>query len=95
MNRIKRTEIFTRLRAQNPNPTTELQYANPFQLLIAVILSAQATDKSVNLATQRLFPLAGTPQAIFDLGLDRLKEYVRTIGLYQNKAIEMLKIFAS
>ena len=86
MNRIKRTEIFARLRAQNPNPTTELKYANPFQLLIAVILSAQATDKSVNLATQRLFPVAGTPQSMFDLGLDRLKEFVRTIGLYQNKA---------
>ncbi|MEO7403280.1 MAG: endonuclease III, partial [Burkholderiales bacterium] len=86
MNRTKRTEIFTRLRAQNPNPTTELEYSNPFQLLTAVILSAQSTDKGVNLATQRLFPVAGTQQAIFDLGLDGLKEYVRAIGLYQNKA---------
>jgi endonuclease-3 len=86
MNPVKRHAIFTRLRTQNPHPTTELEYANPFQLLIAVILSAQATDKSVNLATRELFRVAATPQAICDLGVERLKQYVRTIGLYQNKS---------
>ena len=80
MNKLKRIEILTRLRDQNPHPTTELQYNSPFELLIAVILSAQATDKGVNKATEKLFPVANTPQAILDLGLDGLKSYIKTIG---------------
>ena len=86
MNREKRTEIFRRLRDANPEPTTELNYSSPFELLIAVILSAQATDAGVNKATARLFPVANTPQAILDLGEDGLKEYIKTIGLYNSKA---------
>ncbi len=86
MNREKRTEIFRRLREANPEPTTELNYGSPFELLIAVILSAQATDAGVNKATARLFPVANTPQAILDLGEDGLKEYIKTIGLYNSKA---------
>ena len=86
MNRDKRTQIFTRLRDANPKPTTELNYSNPFELLIAVILSAQATDKGVNKATDKLYPVANTPQAILDLGLDGLKDYVKTIGLFNSKA---------
>jgi endonuclease-3 len=86
MNREKRTEIFHRLQAHNPNPTTELKYDSPFELLIAVILSAQATDVGVNKATAKLFPIANTPQAILDLGEDGLKEYIKTIGLYNSKA---------
>ena len=86
MNKQKRQEIFERLRAANPHPTTELNYANPFELLIAVILSAQATDKGVNKATDKLFPVANTPQAIFNLGEDGLKQYVKTIGLFNSKA---------
>ncbi len=86
MNRAKREQIFTRLRAANPNPTTELRYATPFELLIAVILSAQATDKSVNEATSRLFPVARTPTAILELGEDGLKEHIKTIGLFNTKA---------
>lgn len=86
MNKEKRYEIFSRLRAENPNPTTELNYTTPFELLIAVILSAQATDKGVNKATDKLFPVANTPQAIRDLGLDGLKEHIKTIGLYNSKA---------
>jgi len=78
--------MFERLRALNPHPTTELEYSTPFELLVAVILSAQATDKSVNLATRRLFPVASTPQAILDLGVEGLAGYVRSIGLYQGKA---------
>ena len=85
MNPQKRHEIFTRLKAANPAPTTELHYTTPFELLIAVILSAQATDKSVNLATRQLFPVANTPRAILDLGVDGLSNYVRSIGLYQGK----------
>jgi endonuclease-3 len=77
--------MFERLRALNPHPTTELEYSTPFELLVAVILSAQATDKSVNLATRRLFPVANTPRAILDLGVDGLSNYVRSIGLYQGK----------
>jgi len=77
--------MFERLRALNPHPTTELEYSTPFELLVAVILSAQATDKSVNLATRRLFPVANTPRAILDLGVDGLSHYVRSIGLYQGK----------
>jgi endonuclease-3 len=77
--------MFERLRVLNPHPTTELEYSTPFQLLVAVILSAQATDKSVNLATRQLFPVANTPRAILDLGVDGLSNYVRSIGLYQGK----------
>jgi endonuclease-3 len=81
-----RQQMFERLRARNPHPTTELEYGDPFQLLIAVILSAQATDRSVNLATRKLFPVAGTPGAILALGEEGLSEYIRTIGLYKTKA---------
>jgi endonuclease-3 len=78
--------MFERLRARNPHPTTELEYGDPFQLLIAVILSAQATDRSVNLATRKLFPVAGTPAAILALGEEGLSQHIRTIGLYKTKA---------
>jgi endonuclease-3 len=78
--------MFERLRALNPHPTTELEYATPFELLVAVILSAQATDKSVNVATRKLFPVANTPRAILDLGVEALSSFVRSIGLYQGKA---------
>ncbi|KEQ19531.1 endonuclease III [Endozoicomonas numazuensis] len=91
MNKEKRTQIFTRLRDQNPNPTTELNYSSPFELLIAVILSAQATDVGVNKATDKLFPIANTPKAIFDLGVDGLKEYIKTIGLFNAKAENVIK----
>ena len=86
MNANKRTEIFRRLRAANPAPTTELEYATPFQLLIAVILSTQATDKSVNLATRKLFADAPTPQAMLALGEERLSDYINRIGLYRTKS---------
>jgi len=86
MNAAKRAEIFRRLRETNPKPTTELEYATPFQLLIAVMLSAQSTDVGVNKATRRLFPVAGTPQAILKLGEQRLKGYISTIGLFNAKA---------
>ena len=86
MNRAKRQQIFERLRAANPHPTTELNFSTPFELLIAVILSAQATDKGVNKATAGLFAAANSPQAILDLGLDGLKEHIKTIGLYNSKA---------
>jgi endonuclease-3 len=86
MNPAKRYEIFTRFRAANPHPTTELEYSTPFELLIAVLLSAQSTDVGVNKATRRLYPVANTPQAILDLGVDELKTYISTIGLYNNKA---------
>ncbi|ARB74634.1 endonuclease III [Pasteurella multocida] len=91
MNKQKRIEILTRLRDHNLHPTTELNYSSPFELLIAVILSAQATDKGVNKATEKLFPVANTPQAILDLGLDGLKEYIKTIGLYNSKAENIIK----
>lgn len=91
MNKQKRQEIFERFRAANPSPTTELHYESTFQLLIAVILSAQATDRSVNLATAKFFPEHGTPQGLVDLGLERLTQYVRTIGLYKTKAQNVLK----
>ncbi|WP_097460277.1 endonuclease III [Mangrovitalea sediminis] len=91
MNREKRTDIFRRLQAANPKPTTELQYSTPFELLVAVILSAQATDKGVNKATEKLFPVANTPQAILDLGEDGLKEYVKTIGLFNSKAKNIIE----
>lgn len=91
MNKAKRYEIFSRLKAQNPNPSTELNFSNTFELLIAVILSAQATDKGVNKATVHLFKAANTPQAIVDLGLDGLKAYIKTIGLYNSKAENIIK----
>ena len=86
MNAAKRAEIFARLRAANPAPTTELEYASVFQLLVAVILSAQATDKSVNSATRKLYADAPTPQAVLALGEDGLIEYINRIGLYRNQA---------
>jgi endonuclease-3 len=86
MNAARRQALFERLRALNPHPTTELEYSTPFELLVAVVLSAQATDRSVNLATRRLFPVANTPQAILDLGVEGLAGYVRSIGLYPGKA---------
>lgn len=91
MNRDKRREIFTRLRAENPQPTTELEYSSPFELLIAVILSAQATDVGVNKATKKLFPAANTPEAIYRLGLEGLKRYIKTIGLFNTKAANIIK----
>jgi endonuclease III len=91
MNKQKRHEIFFRFRQQNPHPTTELVYNSPFELLIAVILSAQATDVSVNKATEKLYPVANTPQAILDLWLEGLKNYVKSIGLYNSKAQNIIK----
>jgi len=93
MNPQKRREIFARLQAANPNPTTELEYGTPFELLVAVVLSAQATDKSVNKATKALFP--ATPEKIVKLGVKGVEEYIKTIGLYRNKAknvVELSKI---
>lgn len=90
MNAAKRETIFQRLQAAIPTPTTELEYSNTFELLIAVILSAQATDKGVNLATRRLFKVANPPQAILVLGLDGLEDFIRTIGLYHAKARHIL-----
>jgi endonuclease-3 len=86
MNREKRQQIFSRLQADNPSPTTELNYSSTFELLIAVILSAQATDKGVNKATALLYPVANTPVAFLDLGLQGLKDYIKTIGLFNSKA---------
>ena len=86
MKRADRQVLFERLRALNPEPRTELEFATPFQLLVAVILSAQATDRSVNLATRALFVEAPTPETMLALGVDRLAERIRTIGLYRNKA---------
>lgn len=91
MNRVKRAEIFARLRAANPAPTTELKYASTFQLLIAVMLSAQATDKSVNLATAKFFPQHGTAEGLAALGLDALTGFIKTIGLYKTKAKNITK----
>ena len=91
MNADKRHEIFTRLRAENPNPTTELNYNSPFELLIAVLLSAQATDVGVNKATGPLFAAANTPEAVYKLGIDGLKEYIKTIGLFNTKAVNAHK----
>jgi endonuclease-3 len=91
MNSVKRKEIFLRLQTANPHPTTELEYSSPFELLVAVMLSAQATDKSVNLATRELFPVANTPQKIIDLGEDNLREYVLRIGLYQTKSKHIMQ----
>ncbi|TID45798.1 endonuclease III [Legionella taurinensis] len=91
MDKNKRRLVFERFRAQNPHPTIELHYRSPFELLIAVMLSAQATDISVNKATARLFPIANTPQALLALGEDGLKEYIKTIGLYNSKAANVIK----
>ncbi len=91
MNRDKRRQIFARLRAANPSPTTELSYRTPFELLVAVILSAQATDKSVNQATARLFPVANTPDALLALGEEGLKRHIRTIGLFNSKARNIIR----
>ncbi len=91
MNRDKRTAIFRTLRERMPAPTTELVYETPFELLVAVILSAQATDVSVNKATRKLYPVARTPEAIFALGVDGLKPYIRTIGLFNSKAENIIK----
>lgn len=91
MNKQKRIEIFSRLRAENPHPTTELNYSTPFELLVAVILSAQATDRGVNKATDKLFPAANTPQAILALGEDGLKQYIKTIGLFNSKGANIIK----
>jgi len=92
MNAAKRREIFLRLQAANPHPTTELEHRTPFELLVAVILSAQATDKSVNLATRELFPVANTPQQIVDLGETELRGYVQRIGLYQTKSKHIMQM---
>jgi endonuclease-3 len=94
VNRSKRQQIFERLRAANPNPTTELEYGNPFQLLIAVILSAQSTDVGVNKATRALFKKVKTPKAMLKLGEDGLKEYIKTIGLFNTKARNIIKTCA-
>ena len=91
MNLDKRTAIYQKLRELDPNPDTELHYENPFQLLVAVILSAQATDISVNKATDKLYPVANTPEAIFALGVDGLTPYIRTIGLYNSKSRNIIK----
>jgi endonuclease-3 len=91
MNKLKRTEIFSRWRNENPEPKTELKYDTSFELLIAVMLSAQATDISVNKATAKLYPIANTPQAIYDLGVDKLKTYIKTIGLFNTKAANVIK----
>ena len=91
MNKTKRTEIFTRLRNENPTPTTELKYASTFELLIAVMLSAQATDVSVNKATEKLFPVANSPEAIVALGESKVRNYIKTIGLFNTKAANVIK----
>ncbi len=91
MNPAKRMEIFTRFRAANPHPKTELEYSTPFELLVAVLLSAQATDVSVNAATRQLFPVANTPQAMLALGEEKLREYIQRIGLYQTKARHLIQ----
>ncbi|NBW00695.1 MAG: endonuclease III [Betaproteobacteria bacterium] len=91
MNAEKRAEIFRRLHAINPNPTTELEYQTPFELLVAVLLSAQATDVSVNAATRRLFPRANTPQKIAKLGVAGVEPFIKTIGLYRTKAKHLIK----
>lgn len=91
MNSEKRREIFTRLRQANPTPTTELDYTTPFELLIAVLLSAQATDVSVNKATRKLYPVANSPAAIYRLGVDELIPYIQTIGLFRTKAKNVIE----
>ncbi|SDS05230.1 DNA-(apurinic or apyrimidinic site) lyase /endonuclease III [Halopseudomonas litoralis] len=91
MNKEKRYEIFRRLREDNPHPTTELNFNSPFELLIAVILSAQSTDVGVNKATDKLYPVANTPEAIYALGVDGLSEYIKTIGLFNSKAKNVIE----
>lgn len=91
MNKDKRKQILVRLRDNNPHPETELNFSSPFELLVAVTLSAQATDVSVNKATDKLFPVANTPEAIYALGVDGLKTYIKTIGLYNSKAENVIK----
>ncbi|MDA0690156.1 MAG: endonuclease III [Proteobacteria bacterium] len=91
MNKTKRTEIFSRWREANPNPTTELKFSSDFELLISVILSAQATDVSVNKATEKLYAVANTPAAILKLGVKGLKQYIKTIGLFNTKAENVIK----
>ena len=91
MNKEKRIEIFSRLRRENPEPKTELKYSSTFELLISVILSAQATDVSVNKATEKLYAIANTPQKIFALGVTGLKTYIKTIGLFNTKAVNVIK----
>ena len=92
MNPAKRRQIFERFRAANPHPKTELAYRTPFELLVAVVLSAQATDKSVNLATAKLFPVANTPAKMVELGEARLMEYIKTIGLFRTKAKNVIQL---
>jgi endonuclease-3 len=91
MNAAKRRELFLRLQSANPEPRTELEYRSPFELLIAVMLSAQATDVSVNAATRQLFPVANTPQGILALGEERLSEFIQRIGLYKTKARHVIQ----
>ncbi|SAB61033.1 endonuclease III [Enterobacter hormaechei] len=91
MNKEKRIAILTRLRDENPHPTTELNFNSPFELLIAVLLSAQATDVSVNKATALLYPVANTPQAMLELGVEGVKSYIKTIGLFNSKAENVIK----
>ncbi len=91
MNRQKRTAIYERLQENNPSPSTELDWVDPFELLVAVVLSAQATDVSVNKATAKLYPVANTPEKILKLGTTRLKRYIRTIGLFNSKAENIIK----
>ena len=90
MNPVKRRAVFERLKAANPKPSTELEYASPFELLVSVVLSAQATDRSVNLATERLFRRANTPRTLLDLGATGLEDYIKSIGLYRTKAKNLL-----
>jgi endonuclease-3 len=92
MNKDKRREIMSLLSEAFPNPKSELEFTSPFELLVAVVLAAQATDKSVNIATRNLYPIANTPQAIFDLGEEKLTEYIRHIGLYRNKAKNVIAL---
>jgi len=91
MNKLKRSEIFSRLKAEDPHPTTELEYSTPYELLVAVALSAQSTDKGVNKATRKLFAVANTPEQILRLGETGLKKYIKTIGLYNTKAANIIK----
>jgi len=91
MNQAQRHDFFAALQAHTPSPTTELNFSNPFELLIAVILSAQATDVGVNKATDKLYPIANTPEAIFALGVEGLKQYIKTIGLFNSKAANVIK----
>ncbi|MBJ2135859.1 endonuclease III [Paraglaciecola chathamensis] len=91
MNQQKRIEMLTRWRADNPHPTTELNFTSPFELLIAVLLSAQATDVSVNKAMAKMFPVANTPETVYALGVDGVKEFIKTIGLFNTKAVNVIK----